>query len=208
MQQRASALASGHVLLTCGAHPAQLACPADRATFAQAFCSMLQLQLQFCSAPTEVTLVSMKTLFVVIASLLPSNSPRWGLPQHNAPLVAPAWVSKPYHRRGGCSPPTTCCTSQLSVRSPHQVDVTLSIALALTPARSTSYFLSPFRPDQVDVLPLERFNAVWRPDEPERLRPVFVERVTIREALAGPTLGSLLGSVQLVEPTFQVRETP
>ena len=55
------------------------------------------------------------------------------------------------------------------------------------------------------MLPLERFNAVWRPDEPERLQPVFVERVTIREALRGPTLASLLGSVQLVEPTFQVR---
>ena len=63
-------------------------------------------------------------------------------------------------------------------------------------------------PAQVDVLPLERFNAVWRPDEPERLQPVFVERVTIREALAGPTLGSLLGSVQLVEPTFQVWGNP
>ena len=33
----------------------------------------------------------------------------------------------------------------------------------------------------------------------------YVERVTIREALKAPNLGSLLGSVQLVEPTFQVR---
>ena len=54
------------------------------------------------------------------------------------------------------------------------------------------------------MLPLERFNAVWRPDEPERLRPVYVERVTIREALRAPDVGRLLGSVQLVEPTFQV----
>ncbi len=55
------------------------------------------------------------------------------------------------------------------------------------------------------MLPLERFNAVWRPDEPERLRPVYVERVTIREALRQPNLARLLGSVELVEPTFQAR---
>ena len=55
------------------------------------------------------------------------------------------------------------------------------------------------------MLPLERFNAVWRPDEPERLQPVYVERVTIREALRRPDLGRLLGSVELVEPTFQAR---
>lgn len=44
---------------------------------------------------------------------------------------------------------------------------------------------------QVDVLPLERFNAVWRPNEPDRLTPVYVERVTIREALQGDLLPSL-----------------
>ena len=58
---------------------------------------------------------------------------------------------------------------------------------------------------QVDVLPLERFNAVWRPNEPERLAPVYVERVTIREALRGDLLPSLFGIVQLIEPTFGVR---
>jgi hypothetical protein len=57
----------------------------------------------------------------------------------------------------------------------------------------------------VDVLPLERFNAVWRPNEPERLAPVYVERVTIREALKGDLLHSLFGIVQLIEPTFGVR---
>jgi hypothetical protein len=57
---------------------------------------------------------------------------------------------------------------------------------------------------QVDVLPLERFNVVWRPNEPERLEPVFVERVTIREALRGDLLRNLFRSVQLVEPTFGV----
>ena len=57
---------------------------------------------------------------------------------------------------------------------------------------------------QVDVLPLERFNAVWRPNEPERLKPVYVERVTIREALRGDLLPSLFGIVQLIEPTFGV----
>ena len=61
---------------------------------------------------------------------------------------------------------------------------------------------------QVDVLPLERFNAVWRPNEPERLKPVYVERVTIREALRGDLLPSLFGIVQLIEPTFGVRPGP
>ena len=61
---------------------------------------------------------------------------------------------------------------------------------------------------QVDVLPLERFNAVWRPNEPERLKPVYVERVTIREALRGDLLPSLFGIVQLIEPTFGVRPNP
>lgn len=56
----------------------------------------------------------------------------------------------------------------------------------------------------MDVLPLERFNVVWRPNEPERLEPVFVERVTIREALRGDLLQNLFGPVQLVEPTFGV----
>ena len=59
---------------------------------------------------------------------------------------------------------------------------------------------------QVDVLPLERFNAVWRPNEPERLTPVYVERVTIREALQGDLLPSLFGTVQLIEPTFGVQK--
>ena len=59
---------------------------------------------------------------------------------------------------------------------------------------------------QVDVLPLERFNAVWRPNEPDRLTPVYVERVTIREALRGDLLPSLFGKVQLIEPTFGVRQ--
>lgn len=58
---------------------------------------------------------------------------------------------------------------------------------------------------QVDVLPIERFNAVWRPSEPERLQPVYVQRVTIREALRGDLWGNFFGSVQLVEPTFGVR---
>ena len=61
---------------------------------------------------------------------------------------------------------------------------------------------------QVDVLPLERFNAVWRPNEPERLKPVYVERVTIREALRGDLLPSLFGIVQLIEPTFGVKPGP
>lgn len=60
---------------------------------------------------------------------------------------------------------------------------------------------------QVDVLPIERFNAVWRPSEPERLRPVYVERVTIREALRGDLWRSLFGPIELVEPTFGVRPT-
>lgn len=58
------------------------------------------------------------------------------------------------------------------------------------------------------MLPLERFNAVWRPNEPERLTPVYVERVTIREALKGDLLSSLFGTVQLIEPTFGVRQLP
>ena len=58
------------------------------------------------------------------------------------------------------------------------------------------------------MLPLERFNAVWRPNEPERLKPVYVERVTIREALRGDLLPSLFGIVQLIEPTFGVRPNP
>ena len=58
------------------------------------------------------------------------------------------------------------------------------------------------------MLPLERFNAVWRPNEPERLKPVYVERVTIREALQGDLLPSLFGIVQLIEPTFGVRPGP
>ncbi len=57
---------------------------------------------------------------------------------------------------------------------------------------------------QPGVLPLEDFNDVWRPAEPARLAPVYVERVSIREALRGPLLPSLAANVELVEPTFQV----
>ena len=32
---------------------------------------------------------------------------------------------------------------------------------------------------QVDVLPLEHFNAVWRPNQPNRLRPVYVEALSL-----------------------------
>ncbi|KAK9826814.1 hypothetical protein WJX81_003825 [Elliptochloris bilobata] len=56
---------------------------------------------------------------------------------------------------------------------------------------------------QPGVLPLEDFNEVWRPAEAARLAPVYVERVSIREALSGPLLPSLAANVELVEPTFQ-----
>lgn len=55
------------------------------------------------------------------------------------------------------------------------------------------------------MLPLEDFNEVWRPAEAARLAPVYVERVSIREALSRPLLPSLAANVELVEPTFQVR---
>lgn len=58
---------------------------------------------------------------------------------------------------------------------------------------------------QPGVLPLEDFNGAWRPAEPARLAPVYVQRVSIREALRGPLLPSLAANVELVEPTFQVR---
>ncbi|KAL0053265.1 hypothetical protein WJX82_003487 [Trebouxia sp. C0006] len=60
-----------------------------------------------------------------------------------------------------------------------------------------------------DVLPLEQFNRVWQPDEPDRLDPVHVERVSIRDALGGLSglkrggLSSLWSKVELIEPTFQ-----
>ena len=55
------------------------------------------------------------------------------------------------------------------------------------------------------MLPLEDFNEAWRPAEAARLAPVYVERVSIREALSGPLLPSLAANVELVEPTFQAR---
>lgn len=60
-----------------------------------------------------------------------------------------------------------------------------------------------------DVLPLEQFNRVWQPDEPDRLDPVHVERVSIRDALGGLSglkrggLSALWSKVELIEPTFQ-----
>ncbi len=58
---------------------------------------------------------------------------------------------------------------------------------------------------QRGVLPLEDFNSAWQPAEPGRLAPVYVERVSIREALRGPLLPSLAANVELAEPTFQAR---
>lgn len=60
---------------------------------------------------------------------------------------------------------------------------------------------------QVDVEPLSRFQQAWRPDEPERLDPVHVERVSLRDAIAsrkGLNVQNMLGNVELIEPTFQV----
>ncbi|KAL3150907.1 hypothetical protein ABBQ32_000658 [Trebouxia sp. C0010 RCD-2024] len=60
-----------------------------------------------------------------------------------------------------------------------------------------------------DVLPLEQFNRVWQPDEPERLDPVHVERVSIRDAVGGLSglkrggVSALWSKVELIEPTFQ-----
>ena len=55
--------------------------------------------------------------------------------------------------------------------------------------------------------PLENFRSAWKPDEPSRLDPVFVERTSLRDALAaesGLSPQNVLGIVELVEPTFQV----
>ena len=64
---------------------------------------------------------------------------------------------------------------------------------------------------QVAVEPLGTFREAWRPDEPARLAPVHVERVSLRDALAarrGLSVQSVLGAIELVEPTFQVRLHP
>ena len=61
---------------------------------------------------------------------------------------------------------------------------------------------------QVDVEPLGKFQQDWRPDEPRRLDPVFVERTSLRDALAarrGLNPQNILSQVELIEPTFQVR---
>ena len=63
-------------------------------------------------------------------------------------------------------------------------------------------------PLQVDVEPLGSFTEAWKPNEPDRLAPVQVERVSLRDALAarrGLSLQNMLGSIELVEPTFQVQ---
>ena len=57
---------------------------------------------------------------------------------------------------------------------------------------------------QSDVLPLGDFNKQWTPREQERQNPVFVERVSLRDALRGGFPGRLLKPIELVEPTFQV----
>jgi len=60
---------------------------------------------------------------------------------------------------------------------------------------------------QVDVEPLETFQESWRPDEPPRLDAVYVERNSLRDALAtgdGLSPQNVLGKVELIEPTFQV----
>ena len=56
---------------------------------------------------------------------------------------------------------------------------------------------------QSDVLPLEDFNQAWKPDELEYQAPVYVERVSLRDALQGGKPETLLGNIELVEPTFQ-----
>ena len=93
------------------------------------------------------------------------------------------------------------CTGILTVLGP-----AAGVRLHVTPPHP-----SPMRPlmsaswaRQPGVLPLEDFNEVWRPAEAARLAPVYVERVSIREALSGPLLPSLAANVELVEPTFQV----
>lgn len=64
---------------------------------------------------------------------------------------------------------------------------------------------------QVDVEPLGKFQEAWKPDEPQRLAPVYVERTSLRDALAarrGLTPQNVLGEVELIEPTFQARLKP
>ena len=57
---------------------------------------------------------------------------------------------------------------------------------------------------QVDVLPLAEFNSDWMPKEEHHQEPVYVERVSLRNALQGGKPETLLGNIELVEPTFQV----
>ncbi len=55
--------------------------------------------------------------------------------------------------------------------------------------------------------PLETFQDSWRPNEPRRLDAVYVERNSLRDALAsgdGLSPQNVLGKVELIEPTFQV----
>ena len=59
-------------------------------------------------------------------------------------------------------------------------------------------------PVQSNVLPLSDFNKEWTPQELERQTPVYVERVSLRDALSGSSPRSLLNPIELVEPTFQV----
>lgn len=61
---------------------------------------------------------------------------------------------------------------------------------------------------QVDVLPLGDFNRDWAPHDRRHQDPVYVERVSLRDALQGGRPETLLGDVELVEPTFQVRCLP
>lgn len=59
----------------------------------------------------------------------------------------------------------------------------------------------------MDVEPLETFQDTWKPDEPRRLDAVYVERTSLRDALAignGLSPQNVLGKVELIEPTFQV----
>lgn len=58
---------------------------------------------------------------------------------------------------------------------------------------------------QVDVLPLEEFKQDYLPADSHHQDPVYIERVSLRDALnKGDRLESLMGSIELVEPTFQV----
>lgn len=59
--------------------------------------------------------------------------------------------------------------------------------------------------------PLGNFKSAWKPDEPSRLDPIYVERTSLRDALAakrGLNPETILGTVELVEPTFQVQIPP